>query len=418
MRLRYAIAMLLLLVAALSVRRASAQQEEEPGAVKEPKTDFNAAPIVGGSSDIGIVGGALAAVTRLAPQRAPYLWRLEANVLATFKVDPRESTVQLPYQDYYLMLTLPHLVGNTLRLEIRPSFTREMVQRYYGIGNASPATTPGGPEDSGSEYYQYGRMHPTLLVRAKLRLGGAFFLLLGNSFTYNQLDVSSDSKLAADMARGTADVRQILGDTRAHAVDLFEYGVFLDTRDNEIHTTRGMFHQIKLRLSPGGIDSMPYRYAQVNVTARGYLPIGSRIVVAGRLVGDVQFGDVPFYELTRYEDTFAIGGSNGVRGVPGQRYYGKVKAFGNLEVRASLFDFRLFKKRFSFGVAAFFDAGRVWTELGRSHPDLDGTGPGIKYGTGGGLRLRQGKTFVLRADVAWSPDATPVGGYFTMGEMF
>jgi hypothetical protein len=60
----------------------------------------------------------------------------------------------------------------------------------------------------------------------------------------------------------------------------------------------------------------------------------------------------------------------------------------------------------------------VWTELGQSHPDLDGSGLGLKYGTGGGLRLRQGKTFVLRADLAWSPDATPVGGYFTMGEMF
>ncbi|WP_394845913.1 outer membrane protein assembly factor [Pendulispora brunnea] len=413
MRRRYAIVLLLLLVTMLVARRAPAQE-----AVEESKTDFNAAPIIGGSSDIGIVGGALAAVTRLAPHRAPYLWRLEANVLATFKVDPRESAVELPYQDYYAKLTLPHLFGEALRLEIRPSFTREMVQRYYGIGNASLAPAPGGPDDAGSDYYQYGRMHPTMLVRARLRLGGGFFLLLGNSLTYNELEVSPDSKLSADMARGSADVRQILRDTRSHAVDLFEYGVILDTRDHEIHTTRGMFHQIKLRLSPGGIESMPYRYGQVNLTARGYLPIGSRIVVASRLVGDVQFGDVPFYELARFEDTFALGGSNGVRGVPGQRYYGKVKVFGNFEVRAKLFDFRLFKKPFAFGVAAFFDAGRVWTELGRSHPELDGTGLGLKYGAGGGLRLRQGKNFVLRADVAWSPDATPVGGYFTMGEIF
>jgi hypothetical protein len=37
---------------------------------------------------------------------------------------------------------------------------------------------------------------------------------------------------------------------------------------------------------------------------------------------------------------------------------------------------------------------------------------------GGGLRLRKGETFVLRADVAWSEDARPLGFYFLAGNMF
>ena len=69
-------------------------------------------------------------------------------------------------------------------------------------------------------------------------------------------------------------------------------------------------------------------------------------------------------------------------------------------------------------LAAFFDCGRVWTELGRAHPELDGTGVGLKYGIGGGLRLQEGKTFVVRADLAWSPDATPIGAYFAAGQIF
>ncbi len=69
-------------------------------------------------------------------------------------------------------------------------------------------------------------------------------------------------------------------------------------------------------------------------------------------------------------------------------------------------------------VAACLDGGRSWTELGHTHPDLDGTGLGLKYGIGGGLRLQEGHTFVVRADVAWSPDARPVGAYFAAGQIF
>jgi hypothetical protein len=34
------------------------------------------------------------------------------------------------------------------------------------------------------------------------------------------------------------------------------------------------------------------------------------------------------------------------------------------------------------------------------------------------LRLRKGETFVLRADVAWSADARPLGFYFLAGHLF
>jgi hypothetical protein len=37
---------------------------------------------------------------------------------------------------------------------------------------------------------------------------------------------------------------------------------------------------------------------------------------------------------------------------------------------------------------------------------------------GGGLRLQKDQTFVLRADLAWSPDAHPLGGYFLAGHLF
>jgi hypothetical protein len=52
--------------------------------------------------------------------------------------------------------------------------------------------------------------------------------------------------------------------------------------------------------------------------------------------------------------------------------------------------------------AGFFDAGRLWADF-HPHPELDGTAFGLKYGTGGGIRLQQGKTFVVRLDVLPHP---------------
>jgi hypothetical protein len=106
-----------------------------------------------------------------------------------------------------------------------------------------------------------------------------------------------------------------------------------------------------------------------------------------------------------------------VRGVPGDRYHGKRKLFGNLEARAAVWRFTVGASRYTLGVTGFVDGGRLWADL-RSAPELDGSGVGLKYGAGAGLRLRKGETFVLRVDAAWSPDARPLGFYFLAGHLF
>ena len=137
-----------------------------------------------------------------------------------------------------------------------------------------------------------------------------------------------------------------------------------------------------------------------------------------RGVADLLFGNPPIYELARYEQTGAFGGPNGVRGVPGQRYHGKVKFFGNAELRKNLFDFEFLGKTNKFGVAAFVDGGRLFADY-EPRPELDGGKElGLKIGAGGGIRLQAGQSFVIRADVAWSPDARPVGAYLASGHIF
>jgi outer membrane protein assembly factor BamA len=386
------------------------------GKAEYPHTEFGIVPLVGGDTDYGIGFGELSSLARLAPGVKPYVWRLESGGFISFKVrenDGKRSLIS-PYQDVYVLLTVPHFFHERVRLELRPSFTRETTQHYYGLGNASIAP----PDDVPARDY-YGRRHPTLSLRLRFRCVDRFFWEIGTSYTDNSLTIDPSSTLARDMTTGTPTVRSLLATAPRHGVLLIENSLVYDTRDNEISTTRGLFLQLKFRYSPRAGDHIPYRYAQIDLNNRYFMTVIPKYLkVAARTVVDLQFGDVPFYELARYEDTFALGGGNGVRGIPGQRYYGRAKAFANFEVRSQLFDFTLFGKDLMVGSALFADFGRLWATVPSSHPELDGSGVGVKYGLGGGLRVQGGETFVVRLDLAWSPDARPIGAYLTAGEEF
>jgi outer membrane protein assembly factor BamA len=407
-----AICALTLLCCASSVARADIDRTVPTAA----KTEIGAVPLVGGNSDVGFGGGAIGSLTRLDPSFRPYRWRLELGSVATFKHSTEEGWTA-PYHDFYLLWTDPHLIRDRLRLEFRPSYTDEGHLLYYGIGNASLAPDRGPGGESLAHYYQYGRVHPTLQARLRITLQQGLYALTGVSLTYNRIDIHAASKLDLDL-HASSGPRGSLRSPVEHGVAFFEYAIVYDTRDDEIATHEGGYHQLKLRLSPGGAAPFPYRYGQLNAMVRLYTtPIRRWLTLASRVVADAQFGDPPFYELARYEDTFAIGGVRGVRGVPAQRYYGKLKAFANLEARSEILTVTVGGKEYVLGLAAFFDVGRVWSDWSRD-VTRDGTGFGLKWGIGGGLRFRQGNTFVVRGDVAWSPDARPIGAYFTAGQMF
>jgi len=232
--------------------------------------------------------------------------------------------------------------------------------------------------------------------------------------------VPVDSRLAEDLQGDDAYVRRLLGTDQPHGALELSVGVAWDTRDDETSPTRGLYVTERLDVTPGSFGAASYRFARLGSAACIYVPLipkDRRLVFAMRVVSDFLIGDAPFYELPRFDDTSAIGGAKGVRGVPAQRYYGKIKAFTNLELRSELFSARILGDERRFGLTAFTDAGRLWADY-QSNPDLDGMGVGLKYGIGGGLRIASGKTFVLRLDIAWSPDANPVSGYLLAGHMF
>lgn len=372
------------------------------------RTELGAFPLLGGDTDLGFGGGGFGSLARFDPGYTPYHYRIELAGAITFK--STSEGLRAPYQDIYVLIVLPELVPGRMRLELRPSYTRENNLGYYGVGNAVPAPERGPQGQPAQDYYQYGMLHPSLQLRLRLTLFEHVSLQLGELLTYQHADVHPGSLLAQDLARGA------LGSARPHFVNVLEYTVLFDTRDAETSTRRGMFHQLRVRLSPGGVQPFPYRYGSLNLIARTYHSY-RRFTLALRVVGDALFGDAPFYELPRFEDTFALGGANGVRGVPAQRYAGKLKLFGNVELRVKLLRLRLLGLDCELHGVGFFDAGRLWSDLPVS-PAADGGGLGLKWGSGLGLRLQQGQAFVVRADLAYSPDARPLGAYVTAGQLF
>src|ERR1043165_4879808 len=114
----------------LATSTAAAQDETK----SHKPTEFDLFPVVGGSRDVGIGGGVLGAVAHFAPGEKTYRWRVEANAMITYK--PSKGLSHFPYTDVYTLLTIPDL-GRGVRLELRPSYTRETTQGYYGFGNAA-----------------------------------------------------------------------------------------------------------------------------------------------------------------------------------------------------------------------------------------------------------------------------------------
>ena len=101
-------------------------------------------PLFGGDTDIGIGAGVIASVARVDPAFDPFRWKIEGAAFGTVKLeDGRRPTA--PFQDVFVVLARHGLFGDRLRLQLRPSFTRETNLRYYGVGNASHRAGRRGP---------------------------------------------------------------------------------------------------------------------------------------------------------------------------------------------------------------------------------------------------------------------------------
>ena len=393
--------------------------------------------VIGGpafSVDTGLEIAALAHLAQFKPGYSPYFWRLRATLKTAFRTIP--GGLELPVHDYQLRLELPGLLNNRLRLNAQLGFTWLILQ-YYGLGNAARGTRLWkhfDPQTQRIDYlralrrYQYRQWAPGLRLKGRWKLGKSWLWFANLRLQYVGIELLQDSKLLEDVQASQRPPRHnpsaqqaLLSGISNHPLFVLQTGVLCDTRNNEFAPYAGWMHEISVRFAPGRSFGLSHAFVGGNLTLRWYQSLYKQLLVfAFRGVLDFLEGHIPFYLLTGTGGLFpadSFGGGGSLRGIRAQRYHGKIKAFANFELRSKLFAFVLKQTYLSFGITAFVDVGRVWLDYQRFQ-ELDGEGPGLHLGAGAGLRVQWGRSLMIRIDIAWSPDASPVGVYFNLGHVF
>ena len=377
-------------------------------------------PVLGNDPDLGFKFGIFSLLTKSEGEGKPFLWRLQFG--CAFAAHEGATGLEVPYRQVLLQHDFRSASGATL-VSSDIGHARTTNLGYFGLGNTSPGTDGWRDLAPGSAAYvrarQFNQFDSSIYsagVSIQHEISAGWRLHVGLRLYWTDLAPYADSQLATDLRTDAHDGHRLFG-LGPSFYPLLSAGVVRDTRDHEVAPTVGAWHEAILRCSPGGYGDGGWCGATVAV--RGYRRlVGQYLTIAGRLLGDVLFGRPSFLELSRFgglQASFGPGGGMGVRGVPQGRYHGRTKLIANVELRSFFWKFRIAGQRVELGAAAFVDMGRVWTDTLTGVASLDGTGIGLHYGVGAGVRLRWGDAAVIRFDFAYSPVSAQLGspiGFF------
>jgi len=407
-------------------------------ALEPNRLEWGLLPAVNYNTDLGVGIGAVGTLAAFEEGFNPYRWRLQATVFASLR--DQGDGIEAPLQSHGVEFDRPGFFDGVLRLGVWIGFNRQSNAGYYGLGSNAPDET--AERDLRPEATQYDRTFPEARATVRIRLWSRpvpvgkrrLELFVGTSIGYTWIEFFDDSRLALDAAQAAEGGRlgTLLRGLEDHALWTLSTGLLWDTRDREFDPKRGAFHELSLRGSPGIDASLVFSGAALSL--RWFVPvIRGRLTFATRSAVDVLMGDVPIYELSSlgaFDSVSAPGGGRSLRGVPLQRYHGKIKLLQSLELRGRIAPFRVAGQRFMAGAVAFVDTGRVWADARGGRVDVrraDGTvdvrdldgGPfDFEVGVGAGARLRWGETFIIRFDFGYAPTLGTAGFYIDIGDAF
>lgn len=333
--------------------------------------------------------------------RAPYRFSLQPTLFLTTR-GRRDAT---------LFLDAPHLLSNGWRLGAQLAREQQLTAPYYGVGNATvaPAAATSGPNPY---YFRFGRT----VVRANADLQHELGLHALRGFVgagARQADVrtvpyDSGTTLLAQETR-----RRILPTINTRYARI---GLVWDTRDQEIGPHSGNWSELLVQRA-GRILGGDQVFTRITGSLRQYLPLGSRLTFAERVVMQTVRGDPAISEIFSVQSSFRddeiLGGASSLRGIPKNRYVGKGVAFSNSELRWSAASFGVHGTPSQLVLSGFGDVGRVWKE----GLDVSQVATDLHVGYGGGARLAIGPTFVIALDVGHSSQST-AAIYLGLGYLF
>ena len=371
-------------------------------------------PLVGGDTDIGLGAGVLGSLARLDPAAAAVSLAAGGSRLR-HRQAARRADVQVAlsgrlsrlHPQRTLLRAAPHRAAGVVHARDRPALLRHR-QRVGGARTTLPA------RDFFTRTHPAGRARVRIAAHRRGLAGGRQHLHLQLARVRSRRrgwrrTSSAAVPSSASSCRSTARTRCICSrpgccSTRATTRSPRRAGC-------SIRWSCGSL--------PGKSSRHPYRTPScTRACASISRSSADRLVLAARAVGYLQIGRRALLRAVSLRRDVRAGWGQGRAGHPQEPLLRQAQALRQHRGRGrGCSTSGCGTTSTSSAWSGFFDGGRVWADL-RSAPELDGTGLGLKYGVGGGLRLQKGTTFVLRFDLAWSPDARPLGGYFLAGHLF
>ena len=155
-----------------------------------------------------------------------------------------------------------------------------------------------------------------------------------------------------------------------------------------------------------------FRHQRLSSNAAFYYTFGGGIkaTIAGRIGGQVNFGEYEFYQSAR------LGGLSNLRGYRKLRFAGDEAFYTNVELRVQMLEIKSILFPALFGFHVYRDQGRVWSD----QPDIPVQNPEKAIwhrGLGAGLWLAPLGTYVISADYSRSNDGEDAF-YLRMGFFF
>jgi outer membrane protein assembly factor BamA len=346
---------------------------------------YSLVPLLGFSSDTGIIGGALFQRFNYGEGRSPFLSNLKIDAIVSTNAD------LLSEINYQRTRTL----GTDIRSEISLIAERYRQAHYFGIGNQTNFDQDLYDED----FFLYEKRIIDVSYRARKTLteygfNGTFdfFSVVGVSYL-NALQRSDESLFAIEDPTGDQKNR----------LNSLGIGFIAEDRDSEFNPTEGYRYEIGIETS-GAFTFSEFDFSRLHGELRHYVEILPDIVIAQKISGVHILGNAPFWKKA------SLGDKDGLRGYHFDRFLGESSILHILEARTWLFSF--FDDEIRIGGQLFWDSGRVFS-------DFDSKGFfdnwNHSFGAGGAISLFN-PDFIVRGDVGYSNEAVRI--YAGVGYIF
>lgn len=355
------------------------------------RSRFFAIPNAAYDTDDGLGFGARGELALIRPGYSPYRAAFVVHVFATLK----------GYMHHRLRVDVPGLgEGGRSRLTVHLAWRQWQNDGYWGIGNTTTRERayvgdfPDG--DPRRKRYNYSLFQPFLHVTWRTQLKGPWSVFESLNLKWSIIQTYEGSLLAEQRPYGMDGGLGLIASA----------GVLYDSRAPEVNPERGVLLELSGRAAipgPTGAGEFSRPFGGILFSARGFVTPRPWLTLAGRVMGEALFGDVPFFEMVHwggFQPVAGFGGAETLRGVAFGRFRAPIKAVANLEARIRMFGTPLGGRPLDWQLGLFGDVGIVCCA-----PDSTPSGGWpVHPGAGAGLRLVFDHLFVGRFDVAVGAD--------------